>query len=281
MRTDNGVEKKVLWACRRGDGDALRTAAYQLADELYTVALTVLDDDGRAQSAVIETWRRTLSVLQCWRFVGGLRSRALELLSRVLSQMADQQQADRIAQPVQAAITDELEVCPAPDELVAALTGLSDRMAPTIAEARQRRKHKLRLALAGGLVVLVVLIGLGGAFCNRVLAARNPQLQFEALQERIAAAQLRMAVQQAHMELVDPTGAQTSVREGYQRIGLVLEEITNATSWRQASGLRFVRDRITNQQLIEIARRAAAESSGKQQDRLMLVVLVLEEAANL
>jgi len=281
LNTDNSVEKKILWACRRGDADALRTAAYQLADELYTAAVAVLDSDASAHSAVVETWRRTLTALQCWRFTGGLRSRALNLLGRVLSQMADRQQVEQIAEAVGRAKVGSSEVYPAPDELVVALIRLSDRMAPTIAEARQRRKRRRRLALSGGLVVLGVLIGLSGAFYNRTLVARNPQLQFETLQQRIVAAQLRMVVQQAEMELVDPTGAQASVREGYQRIGLVLEEIINVTSLQQASRLRFIRDRITTQKLIQLARWAAYQSSGKQRDKLMMVVLVLEEAANL
>ena len=281
MSNDNGVDEKILWACRRGDADALRTGAYQLADELYTAALSVLDSEESAHSAVVETWRRTLTALQCWRFAGGLHGRALNLLGRVLSRMADPQQAQQIAETVGMARAGSPEVCPAPDELVAALTGLSDRMAPVIAESRQSRKRRLRLALSGGLVVLGVLIGLSGAFYNRVLVARNPQLQFETLQQRIVAAQLRMVVQQAEMELVDPTGAQASVREGYQRIGLVLEEIINAASLQQASRLQFIKDRIARQQLIQLARRAAYQSSGKQQDQLMLVALVLEEAANL
>ena len=281
MSTDNGVEKKILWACRRGDADALRTGAYQLADELYTAALAVLDSEESAHSAVVETWQRTLAALQCWRFAGGLRSRALELLRRVLLQMADPQRAQPITEIVGRDRAGSPEACPAPDELVAALTGLSDRMAPTIVESRQRRKRRLRLALSGGLVVLGVLIGLSGAFYSRVLIARNPQLQFETLQRRIVAAQLRMVVQQAEMELVDPTGAQASVREGYQRIGLVLEEIINAASLQQASRLRFIKDRIARQQLIQLARRAAYQSSGEQRDKLMMVVLVLEEAANL
>ena len=75
MRTDNAIEKKILWACRAGDVDVLRTAAYQLADELYTAALAVLDDDSPAQSAVVETWQWTLQALRSWRFAGGLRSR--------------------------------------------------------------------------------------------------------------------------------------------------------------------------------------------------------------
>ncbi len=281
MRTDNGVEKKILWACRRGDADALRTGAYQLADELYTAALAVLDDEESAHSAVVETWQRTLTALQCWRFAGDLRGRALELLRRVLSQMADPQHAQQIAEIVGRARAASSEVCPAPDELVAALTGLSDRMAPVIAESRQRRKRRLRLALSGGLLVLGVLIGLSGAFYNRVLIAHNPQLQFETLQRRIVAAQLRMVIQQAEMELVDPTGAQASVREGYQRIGLVLEEIINAASLQQASRLRFVKDRIAAQKLLQLARHAAYQSSGEQRKKLMIVVLVLEEAANL
>lgn len=281
LSTDNSVDEKILWACRRGDADALRTVAYQLADELYTVALAVLDSEESAHSAVVETWRRTLTALQRWRLTGRLHSRALNLLGRVLSQMADRQQAQQIAEIVGRARDGSSEVCPAPDELVAALTRLSDRMAPTIVQARQRRKHRLRLALSGGLVVLGVLIGLSGAFYNRTLAARNPQLQFETLQRRIVAAQLRMVVQQAEMELVDPTGAQASVREGYQRIGLVLEEIINAASLQQASRLQFIKDRIATQKLIQLARRAAYQSSGKQRDKLMMVVLVLEEAANL
>jgi len=281
LSTDNGVEKKVLWACRRGDADALRTGAYQLADELYTAALAVLDDEESAHSAVVETWRRTLTALQRWRFAGSLRSRALNLLGRVLSQMADPQQAAQIAQTVAEAKADRPETCSAPDESVAALTSLGDRMAPTIAEARQRRKHRLRLALAGGLVVLGVLIGFSGAFYSRALVARNPQLQFETLQRRIIAAQLRLVVQQAEMELVDPTGAQASVREGYQRIGLVLEEIINAASWQEASQLRFVKDRIATQELVQLARRAAYQGSGEQREKLMMVVLILEEAANL
>ena len=281
LSTDNGVEKKVLWACRRGDGDALRTGAYQLADELYTAALAVLDSEESAHSAVVETWQRTLTALQCWRFAGDLRSRALDLLARVLSGMADQQQAQPIAEIVGRDRAGSSEVRLAPDELVTALTRLSDRMAPIIAAARQSRKRRLRLALSGGLVVLGVLIGLSGAFYNRTLAARNPQLQFETLQQRIVAAQLRMVVQQVEMGLVDPPGAQASVREGYQRIGLVLEEIINAASLQQASRLRFIKDRIAAQKLLQLARRAAYQSSGKQRDKLMMVVLVLEEAANL
>ena len=281
MDNSNGIERKILHACRRGDGDALRTGAYQLADELYTAASAVLDSEESAHSAVVETWRRTLTALKCWRFADGLRNRALGLLGRVLSGMADPQWAEQIGETVEMARVGSSEVCPAPDELVGALTGLSDRMAPAIAQARQRRKRRLRLALSGGLVVLGVLIGLSGAFYNRVLIARNPQLQFETLQRRIAAAQLRMVVQQAEMELVDPTGAQASVREGYQRIGLVLEEIANAASLQQASRLRFVKDRIAAQKLLQLARRAAYQSSGEQRKKLMMVVLVLEEAANL
>jgi len=281
LSTDNGAEKKILWACRRGDTDALRTVAYQLADELYTAALAVLDSEESACLAVVETWRRTLTALQRWRFAGGLRTRAVHLLRRVLSEMSDPQQAEQIGETIERAMAGRSEVCPAPDEVVAALTSLSDRMAPTIVQARQRRKHRLRLALSGGLVVLGVLIGLGGAFYNRVLIAHNPQLQFETLQQRIIAAQLRMVVQQAEMELVDPTGAQVSVREGYQRIGLVLEEIVNAASLQQASRLRFVKDRIAAQKLLQLARRAAYQSGGEQREKLMMVVLVLEEAANL
>ncbi|MCK4325017.1 MAG: hypothetical protein KAW89_10830, partial [Armatimonadetes bacterium] len=74
---------------------------------------------------------------------------------------------------------------------------------------------------------------------------------------------------------------QAFVREGYQRIGLVLEEITNAASLQQASRLQFVKDRIATQKLIQLARRAAYQGSGEQRDKLMMVVLVLEEAANL
>jgi len=281
LNTDRSMEKKLLWACRRGDADALRTVAYQLADELYTAALAVLGDDGPARSAVIETWRRTLTALQCWRFAGGLCSRALNLLGRVLSQMADPQQVEQITEIIGRTKADSSAAYPAPDELMAALIRLSDRTAPIIAEARQRRKRKRRLAVAGGLVVLGVLIGLSGAFYNRVLIARDPQLQFEALQQRIVAAQLQMVVQQAEIGLVDPTGAQASVREGYQRIGLVLEEIINAASLQQTSRLQFVKDRIANQELIQLARRAAYQSSGKQREKLMMIVLVLEEAANL
>jgi len=281
LRTDNAIEKKILWACRAGDVDVLRTAAYQLSDELYTTALAVLEDDSSAQSAVIETWRRVLGALQRWRFAGGLRGRALNMLGRVLSQMVDPPQAEQIAEILERAKAGSSEAYAAPDELVTALIRLSDRMAPLIAEARQRRKRGRRLAVAAGLVAIGVLIGLSVAFYNRALIARNPQLQFETLQQRIVAAQLRMVVQQAEMELVDPLGAQVSVRDGYQRIGLVLEEIINAANLRQANRLRFVKDRIASQQLIQLARQAAYQSSGRQRERLMMVVLVLEEAANL
>jgi len=240
-----------------------------------------LASEDRAHAAVIEAWQRTLSALQRWRFAGSLRNRALARLGRVLAEMGEPHQAGQIAETVGAAQAGRSEVRPAPDELVAALTRLTDRMAPTIAAARQRRKHRLRLALAGGLVALGVLIGLGGALYNRVIIARNPQLQFETLQQGIVATQLRMAVQQAEMELVDPTGAQAPIREGYQRIGLVLEEVTNAASLQQASQLRFIKDRIASQGLIQLARQAADQSSGAQREKLMLVVLALEEVANL
>jgi len=281
LATNNGVEKKIRHGCRCGDADALRTVVYQLADELYTVALAELASEDRAYAAVIEAWQRMLNALQRWRFAGSLRNRALALLGRVIAEMSEPHPAGQITETVGTAQEGRSEIQPAPDALVAALTRLTDRMAPAIAEARQRRKHRLRLALAGGLVILGVLIGLGGAFGNRILIARNSQLQFETLQQRIVAAQLRAAVQQAEMELADPTGAQASVREGYQRIGLVLEEIVNAASLQQTSRLRFVKRRIANQNLIQLARQAACQSNGTQREKLMMVVLVLEEVANL
>ncbi len=275
----NGIEQKVRSGCRAGDPDALRAAAYQLADELYTAALSALGSDERARTAVAETWQRLLAALRWWRCGGGLRRRSLGILRRVLAKSAAPEQlrwacVDREAEHA-------ADAGSAPAELVKQLVAEGERMAPILARAARRRRRSVHVGLALGAFAVGLLLGFGNALYGRALSVHSPQLQFAALQQRIVAAALPAATQEAYLDLMDPEGAQAVQGEGYQRIGLVLEEITNAASLQETRRLQFVKHRIAAQDLITIARSAAEQSRGKHREKLMLVVLVLEEAANL
>jgi len=276
----NSVQEKVLRRCRVGDRDALRTAAYQLADELYAAAWEALGDDAAAQAAVVESWQHTLARLGCWRFGRSLSRRARAGLVRVLDRNPRPAQV-RGAEQRPASVADQARLFPAPQELVEELIAAGNRMAPVLARALQRRRRWLRLAVAASVLVVGVFLGVGTGLYVRELSLHSPQLQFEMLQQRIAQGELQAVMRDAYLNLIDAEGGQAVQAQAYQRVGLVLEEITSARSLQETGRLQFVKERIAAQRLIEIVHSAATESSGKQRQRLMLVALALEEAANL
>ncbi len=275
----NDIEQKVRSGCRAGDPDALRAAAYQLADELYAAALSALGSDEHARTAVAETWQLLLAALRWWRCGGGLRRRSLWILRRVLAKSAAPEQLrwariDRGAEHAP-------EVAAAPADLVRELVTEGERMAPILARAARRRRRSVHVGLAVSAFAVGLLLGFGNMLYGRALSRHSPQLQFATLQQRIVAAALPAAIQEAYLDLMDPEGAQAVQAEAYQRIRLVLEEISNAASLQETRRLQFVKHRIAAQDLISIARSAAEQSQDKRREKLMLVVLVLEEAANL
>ncbi len=278
--SENGVQDKILRRCRAGDADALRAVAYQLADELYTLALTALDNEVLARAAVIETWRRLLASLGRWRFDRDLPTEAESVLGRVMARIADPQQV-RQAMAGIASRREQEELSAAPPDLVEYLVAAGDRMSPVLAGAAGRRRGARRVALALSIVAVAVLVGISSALYHGALNRRSPQLQFEMLQQRIAQMELPAAVQEAYLSLLDPEDAQAVQAEAYQRLGLVLEEITNARSLYETGHLRFVKERIAAQGLIEIVRHAAEDAAGPRREKLMSVMLVLEEAVNL
>ena len=157
----------------------------------------------------------------------------------------------------------------------------ADRWAPVLAQTARGRRRTVRIGLAAAAFAFGLLLGFGGTLYNRALSVHSPEVQFQTLQRRIVAAKLPAAVQQAARNLLDPAGANAVRAQGYQRIGLILEEISNARSLAETSRLQFVKDRISAQELVPLAREAAQENSGEQRAKLALVVLALEEAANL
>lgn len=276
----NDVQHKVLRGCRAGDRDALQAAAYQLADELYTAAMSALDNDELAREAVVESWRRLLAALRGWRFTGGLRQQALRILQKLLSQSSGPSQRC-IKSIMDRGGPDDSQILSAPDKLVERLVVEGERTANSLQRTAHRRRYSLFVALTIGAFAIGILIGFGNTLYGRALSVHSPELQFEMLQQRIVGAELPLAVHEAYLSMMDVEGAQAGQAEALQRIGLVLEEIVNAANLQETGHLQFIKQRISAQQLIQKAHAITEKSRGKQQEKLALVVLTLEEAANL
>lgn len=276
------VRDNLYWRCRVGDSEALVTFLYQISDELYSAALIVAEGEQQAADFVQQTWNRLLQALKKWRFGGYLRPRTLNIMRRILTDVAGARAAQRAMDSVTSPLPNgSRSVATAPSALVEALVAETHKLAPTIAAAAQARRRRSRILLAGAGLVVAVLIGVSSGLYGRTVIARSPQVQFQCLQQRVVEANLLSALHDAYGELADPGGADRLQAQAYHRIGLVLEEIANAGSLADLQQLRYIKQRIDNEDLTAGARAAAWDSSSYCRPRLMHIVLVLEEVQNL
>lgn len=265
---------------RRGAKSALDALLYQCADGMYAVALTALPDEEAAQEAVREAWRRMLAALQGARFERDPARRLWRITEDVLAERLDR----AAARAARRSVTDEegtvgLEGVRLPREVLEELSALSEEQA----EAIRARWHLRRWAQRAALVVLfVAAVSVWGAvFYQRARFTGDlAQLKYDCLRERIARQDLVSVMRAANFQLDDPTGADKETAADCERVLLALEEIANSPSLRQVSGLRYVRQRVTQHDLPDFVR-ALEETFPEMADSLPRVALVLEEVENL
>jgi len=269
------TEGALYWRCRQGDIEALTTLFYSLGGEMYAMVLPAAVDERAAREVTAVAWRRLLATLGSWRLGGDIPATARRIVVREIVRRWGKQAALTVeASAAEGQVINIPE--PLADELMAELPGQAHILQQRAA-ARTRLKHRaLALALAG--VVAGVLIGWHLHMCR--LAALAPVVRFETLQTRIVKGDLADVVRDIAAELPEPYEADRPVADTLRRVGLILEEITNASDLASLEGLRYIRARIEYHDLAWQTTSLAERYQGRWRADLLKVAPVLEEVAN-
>lgn len=269
------VEHALYVRCRRGEPEALVTAAYRLMDRMYTAATFVAPDESSATTAVLLAWEDTLAHLAGAQVGGTLSICAMRRLGQRLLVFGSR---PAVRKALYSALhEDEEALLPLPEETVPAVVELSRHHAPQIAAANlERQALRRRLWQTAGAAMLVVLLYQGWLMAAPGLARQEVQLQ--CLQQRIARQELIENIRDCISELSDPQGADCWQAQTLQRVSLALEETLNAPS-RQA--LRYSARRVEQEQLAEQLSDITEAYEGTPQRQLMQTQLLLEEMQGL
>lgn len=269
------VEYALYVRCRRGEPEALVTAAYRLMDRMYTAASFVAPDESSATTAVLLAWEDVLTQLAGAHVGGTLTTRAMQRLRQRLLVFGAR---PLVRKALHSALNeDEGALLPLPEETVPAVVELSRHHAPQIAAAHHERQAlRCRVWQTAGAAMLLVLLYQGWLMASPGFARQEVQLQ--CLQQRIARQELIENIRDRISELSDPQGADHWQVQTLQRVSLALEEAFNAPS-RQA--LRYSARRVEQEQLAEQLTEIASGYEGSPRQQLMQAQLLLEEMQGL
>lgn len=272
------VRRALYHRCRRGEAEALATLLYRLADRLYTAASFVAPDEPSAVTAVVLAWEDLLALLVRPHVGGHLQDRAFKLLGDHLGDFAERQTIQRQLRNAQREPEDGL--LSLPEQQLAPLVEMIKAYAPQIAANYHERSVSRRRTLrAAGLVPLLLVAGLLWLRQSHQVSATDLQLQ--CLQQRIERRELIDAVRGCVHDLQDPSGADKLQAQSLQHISLVLEEVGNASGWRESPGLRYVVARVQQENLADELAEVASRYEGAERAELLEAHLVLEEVQNL
>lgn len=285
-RASSGTESKgppqlrrVLYQrCRRGETEALAILLYRLVDRLYTAASFVAPDEPSAVTAVVLTWEDLLALLGRPHVGGYLQDRAFALLAARLGDYADRPTLRRKLRNAEREPEEGLLAFP--EEQLQLLVGMVPAYAPQITAAwRSRRAWRRRAAYLGGGTALFLLAAV--LWLRQPLHASTVDLRVACLQQRVERAGMIEFVHECRADLPDPAGADRVRAEALQRVSLVLEELSNAGTWRSSPGLWYLAARVQREGLVDQVAELADGYEGETRRELLQAQLVLEEVQNL
>ncbi|MEI6500441.1 MAG: hypothetical protein WCP21_05360, partial [Armatimonadota bacterium] len=272
------LRRTLYHRCRRGEPEALATLLYRQVDRLYTAASYVTPDETAALTAVVLAWEDLLALL-VRPYVGGyLQDKSFKLLGKHLLDYADRRTVRRALRNAERESEEGLLTLP--EEQLRPLVDLIPSYASQIAANYHGRSVVRRRSIwVAGLVALLFCLGL----IWQTQAAQSPaaDLQLECLQQRIERGGLIDALRDTLLELPDAAGADQPQARALQHASLVLEELSNAPSWRGSPGLPYVVARVQEERLAETLAEIAQGYEGDARSSLVKTQLVLEEVQNL
>ncbi len=266
--------------CRRGEQAALDALLYGSADAVYSLALAAVSDEAEAQECLRETWRRVLEALGRPRFEQDPSQRVWRVAQRVVAERVGVAAAEAARNSITRPDgTVGLEGVRPPEELLQELSALSAQHAPLLQLRWRQRRHAYRVGLV---VLFVTAVAVWGAvFYQRAQRSHSiADLQYRCLRQRVIEQDLADGMRIAAEQLEDPEDTDRAAAANCERIILVLEEIANNERLDQVARLRYIRQRVTRDQLAEFARTLPRDSA-ELQKILPRVALVLEEVENL
>lgn len=272
------LRRALYHRCRRGEPEALATLLYRQVDRLYTAASYVTPDEPAALTAVVLAWEDLLALLVKPRVGGHLQDRSFKLLGRHLLDYADRKTVRRALRRAEQEAEEGL--LSLPEEQLRPLVDLIPAYAPRIAaNCIDRSAIRKRAAWALGLASFFLCVGLLSQ--NQATQRPTVDLQLQCLQQRIERGGLIDCLRDCQAELPDATGADEPQARALQHSSLVLEEISNAPSWRDAPGLPYAVARVQEERLAETLAEIAQGYEGDARSSLVKAQLVLEEVQNL
>jgi hypothetical protein len=266
------VESALYLRCRRGEAEALSTLLYRLVDRLYTAASFVCPDEQTAVLAVAGTWEDLLLLLLRPRVGGKLEQRACGLLKLRLLDFAEPAALTNALQCSRQADPESLVAYP--ESALPALLALIPLYTDRLAEAARVRRSRDKQVLGGLVALLVLVVGLQVWLA---LERRSAGLELTTLRDRIVKRNLTLAVRDTLGELSDPTGADAPEAQTLQRVLMALEDIVSASEVPQGADMRFLKQRLRQEDLAEALATLMIERDGLAQHELAQAQLVLEE----
>ena len=272
------LRRALYQRCRRGEPEALATLLYRQVDRLFTAASYVAPDETAALTAVVLAWEDLLALLVRPHVGGYLQDKSFKLLGKHLLDYADRRTVRRALRSAERESEEGLLTLP--EEQLRPLVDLIPAYASQIAaNYLDRSVVRRRSAWVAGLVVLFLCLGL----IWQTQAAQRPvaDLQLQCLRQRIERGGLIDALRDCLAELPDASGADQPQARVLQHASLVLEEISNAPSWRGSPGMPYVVARVQEERLAETLAEIAQGYEGDARSSLVKTQLVLEEVENL
>ncbi|MEI6501792.1 MAG: hypothetical protein WCP21_12295 [Armatimonadota bacterium] len=268
------LRRALYHRCRRGEPEALATLLYRLVDRLYTAASYVAPDEPAALTAVVLAWEDLLALLVRPHVGGYLQDKSFKLLGQQLLDYADRRTVRRALRRAERETEEGLLTLP--EEQLRPLVDLIPAYAPQIAaNYLDRAVIRRRCAWAVGLTAFFVFLGL--VWQRQALQRPVVDLQLECLQQRIERGGLIDSLRDCLAELPDAQGADQAQARALEHASLVLEEISNAPSWRAAPGMPYVVARVQEERLAETLAELAQGYEGDARSSLVKAQLVLEE----
>jgi hypothetical protein len=272
------VERALYFRCRRGEPEALNTLLYQVVDRLYTAAAFAAPDERSAVDAVGATWQELLTLLLRPRVGGHLRQKAWRILAGYLAAYTDRagvRKAFRCAQG-----EEEVSLLTFPTEELRVLLALTPAYAERIGEATRSRLRRRREALVG-VAVFFLAVAAYSLWLGWVSRSAQADVRLVGLQQRIIKCDLIPVVRDSLADLPDPAGADRVEARVLEQASLALEEVANAGARGGGEELRYLAERVRQEQLPQALLDLSLTRQGLARRELAQAQLALEEVANL
>jgi len=277
---DSRAERALLTMARRGDLDAMRGMLHRYSSLVWSVCALASRDEPEAGQRFAEAWEHILTSLTTAHRspdIAGL------LLSQCGVRLAESLPEETVRRAVtsagQMALTGEALEAPS-SAMRAVEETLADHGARLLGETAERRRQRREQALLPGSLALAILIGLLVAYYT-VSRPSPDDIAARALRAEVVASDLVTRLRDCASPPFAVTGPDPIEVRHYEEIGLVLEELSNASPNLRSRQLADLSRRVDSLGLDEFALEQADRVQGDTRQDLLRVALVLEELERL